>query len=61
MTDHRLSNEQIALSIFGPAAVGLGVGFFFFTTSFFTFVGCGLLGIGCGLLITLALTSCERA
>ena len=43
--------DRGAWAVGGGTLVGLGVGFFFLTTSVFAFIACLLIGIGGGLLI----------
>ena len=43
--------DRGAWAVGGGTLVGLGVGFFFITTSIFAFIACLLIGIGAGLLI----------
>lgn len=43
--------DRGAWAVGGGTLVGLGIGFFFLTTSVFAFVACLLIGIGAGLLI----------
>ena len=43
--------DRGAWAVGGGTLVGLGVGFFFITTSVFAFIACLLIGIGAGLLI----------
>ncbi|MCB2199481.1 hypothetical protein KQI63_08755 [bacterium] len=49
MTDP--TKDRSALAMGGGTMVGLGIGFFYLTTSVFIFVGCILAGIGVGLLV----------
>lgn len=43
--------EPRFLAVGGGTMVGLGIGFFYLTTSIFIFVGCIMAGIGLGLLV----------
>ena len=57
MTTSGKSFDRGAWAVGGGTLVGLGVGFFFITTSIFAFIACLLIGIGAGLLIAALLPS----
>lgn len=45
-------HDKSSWAVGGGMMIGLGVGFFFLETSVFIFVGCIILGIGLGLLVS---------
>jgi hypothetical protein len=49
-------DDRGSYAIGGGTLIGLGVGFFFLRESTFYFVGCLLLGIGLGLMVTAVLS-----
>jgi hypothetical protein len=51
MTEKDKSFDRRSWAIGGGTLVGLGVGFFFITTSVFAFIASLLIGIGVGLVI----------
>ena len=52
--------DKSTWAIGGGVLVGLGAGFFFLKTSPLAFVGCILLGIGLGLIITSIISGANR-
>jgi hypothetical protein len=44
--------DKSSWAVGGGLLLGLGIGFFFLTTSVFIFVGCILAGLGLGLLVS---------
>jgi hypothetical protein len=44
--------DKSSYAIGGGLLLGLGIGFFFLTTSVFVFIGCILAGLGLGLLVS---------
>ena len=57
MTKSGMAMDRGAWAVGGGTMVGLGVGFFFLTTSVFWFIACLLIGIGAGLLTASLLSS----
>ncbi len=54
-TDNK--NDKSTWAIGGGVLMGIGVGFFFLKTNPLAFVGCILLGIGLGLIVTAIISS----
>lgn len=50
-------DDKSTWAIGGGTLIGIGMGFFFLKQNVFAFVGCILLGIGLGLLVTSILSS----
>jgi F0F1-type ATP synthase assembly protein I len=59
MDESNRKEDRSTWAIGGGVLIGIGAGFFFLRTSPLAFVGCILLGIGLGLMVT-SLLSCKK-
>ena len=61
MSDDITIEDKSLWAIGGGVLIGLGVGFFFLQQSALAFVGCILLGLGLGLMVTAILSVVKRS
>jgi len=54
-----IENDKSTWAIGGGVLIGIGVGFFFLQTNPMYFVGCIMLGLGLGLVLTSILSKCK--
>ena len=57
MTDSNHKEDRSTWAIGGGVLIGLGTGFFFLQQSALIFVGCIILGLGLGLIVTTILSA----
>ena len=57
MTDSNRNEDRSTWAIGGGVLIGLGAGFFFLQQSALIFVGCLILGLGLGLMVTTILSA----
>ena len=57
MTDSNRNEDRSTWAIGGGVLIGLGAGFFFLQQSVLIFVGCLILGLGLGLMVTTILSA----
>jgi len=57
MADTNKREDRSTWAIGGGVLIGLGVGFFFLQQSALIFVGCLILGLGLGLMVTTIISS----
>ena len=60
MGDTNIVDDRSSWSIGGGVLIGIGIGFFFLQKSVFAFVGCILLGLGLGLMVTSIISAVKR-
>ena len=60
MTDSKMIDDRSSWAIGGGTLIGVGVGFFFLRESPLYFVGCILLGMGLGLMVTAIISKTKR-
>jgi len=60
MSDSNKGNDKSSWAIGGGVLIGIGVGFFFLQQSPLAFVGCILLGLGLGLMVTAIISAVKR-
>jgi len=60
MSDSNKGNDKSSWAIRGGVLIGIGVGFFFLQQSPLAFVGCILLGLGLGLMVTAIISAVKR-
>ncbi|MET7030441.1 hypothetical protein [Sediminicola luteus] len=56
----KLNNDKNSYATGGGLLIGIGAGFFFLQQSPLAFVGCMLLGLGMGLIITSLLSTIKK-
>ena len=60
MDETKKGNDRSSWAIGGGVLIGIGLGFFFLQQSALVFVGCILLGLGLGLMVTSIISAVKR-
>jgi hypothetical protein len=60
MNETNKGDDKSSWAIGGGVLIGIGVGFFFLQQSALAFVGCILLGLGLGLMVTSIISAVKR-
>jgi hypothetical protein len=60
MAETQKGDDKSSWAIGGGVLIGIGVGFFFLQQSALIFVGCTLLGLGLGLMVTSIISAVKR-
>ena len=61
MSENKMVEDKSTWATGGGLLLGVGVGFFFFPESIFSFVGSIVGGLGLGLMVTSILSTIERS